>query len=406
MNQSFCSLAWLGITTDPDGSLRPCCVSTDHIKKDDGSLYNLGTDNLNAILNSNFYVNLRKSMLQGHLIEGCNTCYDNEKYGRESRRLINNRTFSDLKFDTTTVEPIVKYLDLRLGNRCNLKCRMCSPMNSSLIEDEFIENSNNILNKFYLQSKANIKDWFNTDVFDDNFNSQIQNIHTLYITGGEPTLIKKNYDILQRIIDLKHNKNVTLIISTNLTNYNPIFYNLITQFKSVILQLSMDAVGQLATYIRYPSEFAQIDKSFIEILKLPDNVRVIATPALQILNLNKLSELFDYLESFNYKAGKRVIEIAPIFVNNPNHLNLLFLPKFYKIECYRKVHIWLLEKCKYQTNQFKDTITALKKKCYEDVNPENNLKDFISFNKELDKIRNMRLNDYNPDLYNVIKEYD
>ena len=74
MNNSFCSLAWLGITTDPDGSLRPCCVSTDHVTKDDGTLYNLGSDNLAAILNSNFYINLRKSMLQGEMIEGCKTC--------------------------------------------------------------------------------------------------------------------------------------------------------------------------------------------------------------------------------------------------------------------------------------------------------------------------------------------
>ena len=403
MNKSFCSLAWLGITTDPDGSIRPCCVSTEHVTKDDGTLYNLGVDSLNDILNSTFYINLRKSMLEGEMIEGCKTCYYNEHYGRESRRLINNRVFSNLTLDKPTVDPQIKYFDLRLGNRCNLKCRMCSPINSSMIEDEFTENKTEILNKFYLQSSINIKDWFNTDVFDNNFNNQIKNIHTLYMTGGEPTLIKKNYDILERIISLGHHKNVTLIINTNLTNYNPLFYNLIKQFKSVLIQLSIDATDELATYIRYPSNFKQIDKTLTEIVNLKGNIKVSATPALQILNLNKLSELFDYLESFNYKLNKLVIEISPIFLNNPKHLNFIYLPKSYKVECFKKFYNWTIEKCKYQPPQFKNVVQSIKKKCYEDVECKDNLKDFILFNNELDKIRNMSLNDYNPELYNVIK---
>lgn len=63
MNQSYCSLAWVGVTTDPDGSLRPCCVSDDKITKDDGTLYNLGVDKLEDIYNSNFY-NKRFSSIQ------------------------------------------------------------------------------------------------------------------------------------------------------------------------------------------------------------------------------------------------------------------------------------------------------------------------------------------------------
>ena len=95
MNQSYCSLAWLGITTDPDGTLRPCCVSRDTILKEDGTPFNIGVDSLEDIYNSKYYQDLRRDMLNGTKIAGCETCYSNEKTGRESRRLINNEAYKD-----------------------------------------------------------------------------------------------------------------------------------------------------------------------------------------------------------------------------------------------------------------------------------------------------------------------
>ena len=293
MNNSFCSLAWRGITTDPDGSLRPCCVSTDKILKNDGSEFNLGHDTLEEIYHSDFYRNLRQKMLSGEKIDGCKTCYSNEEGGRESRRIINNNNFKD---ELLEEDIAIKYMDLRLGNLCNLKCRMCSPMNSSLIEDE-LSNKDLVLNKYYFKSKQTDKNWFNTDQFDKNIDHHLKHLHTLYLTGGEPTLIKKNYDILQRLIDLDQHKSVTLIINTNMTNSNYKFYELIKDFKSVIIQMSVDAIGDYANYIRYPSQFDTIDRCVQDLLKLEGNIKLVAGPVLQILNLNTIVDVFEYFEN-------------------------------------------------------------------------------------------------------------
>lgn len=401
MNNTFCSLAWLGITTDPDGSIKPCAVSTDKITKDDGSDFNLGIDSLQDIYNSKAYVSIREKMLKGETVTGCDVCYNNEKYGRESRRLINNAIFKDEDYSKTVVDLNIKHFDLRLSNKCNLKCRMCSPMNSSLIEEEYLENKDT-LDSFYFKSNSQLADWADTQTFDDNFNSQINNVHTLYMTGGEPTVIKKNYDILQRLIDSGRSKDITVMINTNLVSYNPKFYNLMKQFGNVIVQISIDAIDGLATYIRYPSDFKTIDKNLRELLALEGNISIKATCAIQILNLNKLDKLFDYFESFNRSAGRQVIDIRPIFVQHPQRSDFIYLPTAYKIACFRKVFIWMMNDCKYQSPQFKDSINALKKKCYETVNPENHLIDFIKFNNELDRIRNVSLRDYNTELYQVL----
>ena len=405
MNSSFCSLAWVGVTTDPDGTLRPCCVSGDRILKDDGTPYNIGVDKLETIYNSNYYKRLRHDMLKGTKISGCDTCYNNENIGRESRRLINNEVFKDQVFDKTTSDINVQYLDLRLGNQCNLKCRMCSPMNSSMIEDEFKNNYDPVLDKAYLKSNMMLRDWYETTVFDDNINSHLPNLKTLYMTGGEPTLIKKNYDIMQRLIDCGRNEKVTLIINTNMTNSNPKFYQLLKQFKKVVIQMSIDAVDDLATYIRHPSDFKVVDSTIKELLSIGDNISLVAGPVIQILNLNRLVELFDYLESFNRQSNKLVIDIRPGFVFMPEHNNIQYLPKQYKIDCYRKIYMWMMNNSKYQSMQFRNTINALKNKCYDDGFDSDKLKNFLEFNTALDRIRNTSLEKANPELYNTIKSY-
>lgn len=405
MNQSFCSLAWVGVTTDPDGTLKPCCVSGDRILADDGTPYNIGVDKLEIIYNSNYYKRLRRDMLNGTKISGCETCYNNELNGRESRRLINNQVFKDQVFDSLTSELNIQYLDIRLGNQCNLKCRMCSPMNSSMIEDEFKNNYHPVLDKAYLKSNMALRDWYETTVFDDNINRHVPNLKTLYMTGGEPTLIKKNYDIMQRLIDSNQHEKVTLIINTNMTNTNPKFYQLLKQFKKVVIQMSIDAIGELATYIRYPTDFDVVDETIKQLLSIGDNISLVAGPVIQTLNLNKLVDLFDYLDSYNRQYNRLMIDIRPGFVFMPEYNNIEHLPKQYKIDCYRKIYMWMMNNSRYQSMQFRNTISALKIKCYDDRYDPNQLKNFIEFNTVLDRIRDTSLERANPELYNAIKQY-
>jgi len=274
-----------------------------------------------------------------------------------------------------------------------------------MIEDEFKNNYDPVLDKAYLKSNIITSDWYETNTFDDNIDKHLPNLNTLYMTGGEPTLIKKNYDIMQRLIDCGRNEKVTLIINTNMTNSNPKFYQLLKQFKKVVIQMSIDAIDDLATYIRYPSDFKVVDKTIKELLSLSDNITLVAGPVIQILNLNRLVELFEYLESFNKKYNKLVIDIRPGFVFMPEHNNIQYLPKQYKIDCYRKIYMWMIDNSKYQSMQFRNTMNALKSKCYEDGFDSDKLKNFLEFNMVLDRIRNTSLENANPELYHTIKSY-
>ena len=105
-----------------------------------------------------------------------------------------------------------------------------------------------------------INDWYNTDMFMENIKSQTDNILEMYITGGEPTIIDKNYEMLEYFIEQGKSKNIFLKLNTNMTHMQDTFLNMISQFKQVMFFASIDGFGTMQEYIRYPSKWEQIDK--------------------------------------------------------------------------------------------------------------------------------------------------
>ena len=84
-------MPWMNISVDPDGSVKPCCISQQHIKKEDGTAYNLGYDKVEDIVNSPEYVSIRGKMIKGEKIDGCIQCYKVEEYNKtQSKRYLYN----------------------------------------------------------------------------------------------------------------------------------------------------------------------------------------------------------------------------------------------------------------------------------------------------------------------------
>ena len=106
-NKSFCALAWMHISTNTDGSIRPCCVSTDFIKKENGENYNLGRDSLSDIYHSPDYIQLRQTMIDGKPIQGCTRCYKQEEAGSKSYRQLYNEQYSNVAINAV-VDPVIK----------------------------------------------------------------------------------------------------------------------------------------------------------------------------------------------------------------------------------------------------------------------------------------------------------
>jgi len=401
-SKTFCTLPWVNVSVDPDGSVKPCCVSNDYITKEDGTKYNLGTDKLEDIYNSKCFIDIRQKMLDGVEVKGCARCYEQEKSSGASYRL------GYMNFDIANTAVIqddikIQYFDLRFGNLCNLKCRTCNPTASSQIAKEINEIKDSDIGLFWPLDTPNINDWYETDIFKYNLESQISNIRLLYLTGGEPTLNEGNKEFLQKLVEQKQNHKVTIKISTNMTNLNKKFFDLLDNFSHTVFFASIDGYKEIQEYLRYPSNWSQIDENVIQVIR-NKKYKLIPAPVIQIGNLNKIVDLFEYFESYNRKAKKPLISIDPILLEIPEHFNIKYLPKNYKIMCWERIEKWYNEKCRYQGPLFKKKLNSIKNKCLEDVDYNHQIEKYKTMNSVLDIHRNHHLSDVNPELHELLEK--
>lgn len=414
-NKSFCVLPWINISVDPDGRVKPCCISTDEIKKDDGTPFNLGYDKISDILNSYEFQQLRRKMHDGEMVPGCSQCYNNEKYGSTSNRTFHNNSWlaipevaDKVKNHIETIPKTVQYFDLRFGNLCNLKCRSCSPRNSSQLNKELFElqpKYNNLGQFFGPENLDNINDWYMTDTFMQNLQGQADYIDRVYFTGGEPTLIDKNYEMLDYFIGQDKAKNITLKFNTNMTNLKPRFLDTVMQFKKVIFMVSIDGFGKVQEYLRYPSDWGQVSSNLEKLASLAeDKVSIVCSPVVQKTNLSSIVDLFDYLNNINIKYNRQVIQIQPTILNNPTHLDLLYLPLEYKQEQLKKINSWINNKYVFHSPSFTANMQQLENKCNTSVDYAENLKKFKEFTDIFDNHRNHYLKDVNPELAELMNK--
>jgi hypothetical protein len=124
-------------------------------------------------------------------------------------------------------------------------------------------------------------------------------------------------------------------------------------------------------------------------------------PVIQILNLNKMVELFEYFETFNRNARKPIVTMLPINLQVPQHLDCINLPVEYKKEAWAKIEAWMAT-AEYQDPSFYKKMQVIKTKCFMDVDYKHELGRFFQMNDKFDNHRNSHLKDINPEL-NILR---
>lgn len=279
--------------------------------------------------------NLRKEMLQGKRPEACTKCYMLEDMGIQSHRQGANLRWSDripqLMEKTEAdghYEMKLLSADIRMGNQCNLRCRMCSPLNSkNLVADwQNLRKIGSRKSKEFLEL-----DWFKQPEFWDLFAKYSQDLEVLHFAGGEPFLIKQHFAFLRNLVERGSSSRITLSYNTNMTVLPQELLGLWKHFKSVHVMVSIDGTEDVNHYIRFPSNWERIQKhishlhSNIESLKIGSldfNITV------QIYNIFNLPELVDFLLKEYPLANYPVL--SPLF--GPEELSLKALPPEIKRE--------------------------------------------------------------------------
>jgi organic radical activating enzyme len=305
-------------------------TSSGHAKNDDVlHRMNLAKDSVENIRNSDSFKRIRLQMLNNEIPEACIGCFDDEKKGLCSKRM---RETQDYPVDLDSLQKItqpdgsthapLKFLELRLGNRCNLKCITCNPMSSSFWE----EDAQTLKNKFsielphdYLACNSSMFNWPEQEQFWKQFNSHKESINRIHVNGGEPTLNMKHQEFLKELVRSGRSKEIELLYNINLTNIPDELITLWGQFKKTIIHVSIDAVGERNDYIRFPSKWNKIEQSLKKLIDQNFELGVLQT--ISCFNFFYLEELSEWLHSLAPGIG-----IMYNFVDSPSHFSPLIIP--------------------------------------------------------------------------------
>ncbi len=355
MSKTFCNYPWRHLYVHTTGHQKICCMSEDNITKADGyRQYNMKEDSVLDSWNSQYMKNIRLKMLGGEQIVNCKKCVTAEAQGLQSMRTINDKEYYIASTASDgSVGHTPKHMELHFGNTCNLHCKMCSQQFSHVIGKEllkmgeqdpdflqWVKKESGVLNNWTGELDISY-DWYKNDrVKKSIFQHVSTNVEQLVVIGGEPTIIREFYELLEYCHGENTLKNKTLTITTNMTNTNKNLSSWLGSVRSFQLHASIDGLDERNKYIRFPCDWNSVLGSirfYQDVIKNYNNGHFSFAPAIQLLNIDQLPELCEFFIA-NFTSPR--CSIAWISqVRYPIICNYAILPTKYKLEISNKLQI-------------------------------------------------------------------
>jgi MoaA/NifB/PqqE/SkfB family radical SAM enzyme len=272
MSKSICAYPWAGAAVRPDGTILPCC-KFDH-NKEFGNVFDQDPRSSDA------WNNLRSKMILGGMLKSCESCYKEEQSGIESLRQQSLKFYSPI--NTTPIK--LKQLEVSFNNLCNLACVHCSEEFSTKWYSEKVKHRDHPTVGI-TQHKFDYLEW------------DLSEVRYLKIIGGEPMMAQDKFIELLRRLD---RANLNVIVATNATILpNDELKNLLESCAGVSFKVSLDGVGLVNNWIRWPSKFDDIEKS-IDILETwwgnNQNIRLEFHSVIGVYNILYLENLVNYIK--------------------------------------------------------------------------------------------------------------
>jgi MoaA/NifB/PqqE/SkfB family radical SAM enzyme len=411
-SKTFCMHPFTGLATREDGAVKACCRSHPVGFIQDNTLEN--------IWNNDTMKRIRQQVLNNERPPECAPCFNLEDAGVESLRqrhiagvipearitlypnaVSTMREDYSMPFEIPTIE-------IKMNNLCNLKCRMCNPMDSTSwndwqeVEEHYKKEDNflvqkivdlNLKNKPFLDSFVDTPNWW------ESFEKLLPYFRRVEFAGGEPLMDPTHYKILDMLapygkdIEIKYATNLTMLGKNNRTvwQYWP-------KFKSVAVNVSIDGIGASYEYVRGNASWAELVNNIKQIQTIPNISRIVGAVAVQVSNAMVLDKMIEYFLN----------DIGIVFYTNmvqyPNVLSIQTLPWDLKLEVESKLsavrcrlsdfklvkeHSVLLDLTRQQIDGISNYMWA--------KNQDEKWQECVEFNRKLDITRDQSFADVTPE---------
>jgi MoaA/NifB/PqqE/SkfB family radical SAM enzyme len=337
----------------PEGNAKICCVAGEAVR-DKTRPMNVAENSLEEIRRSPYMRKVREALADGRKIPVCGYCWEQEKRGEGSLRQQWNNQFAastkilqeSLREGADPAEPLpLEYLQISVGNKCNLACRMCTASYSSRIEEDPVhfkwagKTDRDVTvwvgqgsGRPAVQSVPKRSNWIEgtawfeqPEFVEKDMMGAGSTVKLLYVTGGEPLFVPAFDKILDDYVARGLAQDMTISLNSNL------FHNerrvarameSLLKFKQCHIAPSIDGHGAGYEYIRYPAKWAVVERNIRHIADLRRdhrNLSFVLTTVAQAYNCFNLVDLFRF-------ADELYVDCIPHVIDGPYQLRLEVLP--------------------------------------------------------------------------------
>lgn len=277
MLQTKCLASKHNLVLDTTGEVTFCCNNTQALNYD--------LSKTETALTSVIAIAIQQDLDNNIAHPSCQRCWTEQERGTDSYRNSYNQMYPHLD---KILDPTLKTIHLQYDNTCNLTCIYCGP--------KFSSKWANLLG---------INEPYRNPI--DFSDDALANLEMVTLAGGEPSLVKSNIKLLDRLLNL--NPNCQVIVNTNLyqIDSNPIFERLY-QFQNSTVIASFESVDERYDYIRNGSSWKEFSKNFSTIIDRVGTVQ--ASMILFPLSIGGIQDAIEF--------ALRYIPASEIYINDYN----------------------------------------------------------------------------------------
>jgi MoaA/NifB/PqqE/SkfB family radical SAM enzyme len=301
-HNKFCVLPWISLEASPIGTTRPCCLAADEIEDSHGNKFQLGQDSFDSIRNSDHMTQLRREFLAGQRPLTCRRCWAEEDVGRTSKRmhtLDRLKHLSGLEEFTEDVKPLM-FVDFKLGNICNLKCRICGSWSSSTYAVEEIAHTKTNPKTTFAYEMIRQGRWPREQPeFWQELEQHSDQLRYLEFTGGEPFMIEEHFDLLRKLVDQGLAHNIEVHYNTNGTQWPQGAEDIWRNFRHVEIAFSIDDVAERFEYQRSGAQWNEVNGNlqlFQQMRARNSNITLQVCCTVNVFNVLYLSDVAKWIE--------------------------------------------------------------------------------------------------------------
>lgn len=296
---NYCALPFRGMQIWTDGTLKPCCMYNQDLHV--GKIYNINEYNewWSTGLNT-----LRNNFIQEKPPASCSLCFNKNFQNSGVRVNVNNWMVNNQVDFTVSETP--EHIDITFGNVCNLKCIMCSSFSSSKIEAEYQQHKQKYNSIGIIQpTMPKLNKWWEDPKILEQVLHIISKAKYINFSGGEPLLTPQIIDMLKVTP-----KNCQVEINTNLTKLTDEHIDCLRKFDLARISISLDGVGPHHEYVRYDSNWSEIETNIGKLFDAKiKNLEIAFSYILQHTSIYTFPKFWDYMKHFDNRI--RISEVVP-----------------------------------------------------------------------------------------------